>query len=209
VHSQRTNSIAAAELVNLADQYLDAQKRFRDLQHRVDAMDEESCRRHFQSMPEVLRRSPADLDIGLPDIREPELGRELAWDCEAFVGKLRKPKWLFCTVDGEDRDFAQFRKVVPSAEARARADEIIIAFDAWNLDRMKPRGYWKLSREKNRADKAWARLEVELGDTRASTVEGMIAKMRCARAYECWVDDDIQDGQRTPWRYRFWMICKR
>jgi len=57
-----------------------------------------------------------------------------------------------------------------------------------------PRGYRKATREAKKADRVWTRLEKSLGNTRATTFEGMIAKMRCARAYECWVDDDIQDG---------------
>ena len=84
--------------------------------------------------------------------------------------------------------------VAPAPAARARADEIIEAFDKWNADKKVPRGYRKATREAKKADRVWTRLEKSLGNTRATTFEGMIAKMRCARAYECWVDDDIQDG---------------
>jgi len=61
-------------------------------------------------------------------------------------------------------------------------------------DKKVPRGYRKATREANKAGRVWTRLKKSLGNTRATTFEGMIAKMRCARAYEGWAYEDIQDG---------------
>jgi hypothetical protein len=138
------------------------------------------------------RRSPSpSARRGLPNIRMAEWGRPIAWDCEAFVGKLRDEKWSKCTItdNGEDDKLIHYLNAAPPPAARARADEIIAAFDAWT--KKMPRGYWKLARGANKADRAWGRLEKQVGSARATTVEGMIAKMRCGRS---WKHDDIQDG---------------
>ena len=125
----------------------------------------------------------AKVVLGLPDITDSKLGRKLAWDCEAFVRKLREPKWLSCTLTGdEDDQTLHFRKAVPSAEARGRADEIIAAFDKWKKERA-PRGFKKAEREANKAFKEFARIQDEVDATPAQTVEGLMAKVRCAKAW--------------------------
>ncbi len=72
--------------------------------------------------------------------------------------------------------------IVPSKAARARADQIVAAYDEWAKERIPPRGYKKLARESDRAFDATTRLENKILKTRATTIEGMIAKIRCAHA---------------------------
>jgi hypothetical protein len=123
------------------------------------------------------------LALGLPDIKDSKLGRELAWDCEAFVGKLREPKWLSCNLTGdEDDQTLRFRRTTPSAEARGRSDEIIAAFDKWKEERA-PRGFRKAERECNKAFKEFVRIQDKVDATPAQTIEGLTAKVRCAKAW--------------------------
>jgi hypothetical protein len=96
--------------------------------------------------------------------------------------------------DGDELLGSTVKAVEPSAAARARADEILAAFDKWNVNGKPPRGYRKAVREQDKARKVWDRIEIQICDTRASTMEGMIAKFRCARAYEGWEHEDVEDG---------------
>jgi hypothetical protein len=119
---------ADQELIELADQYVDVGQKWSDLNRLVDQMD---FGVKAKPMPEVLRWREADAALGLPDIEKFD-SRDLAWDCEAFVGKLRPEKWISCTRTGGDDDFTMHvRTMAPSVETRARADEIIAAFDKW------------------------------------------------------------------------------
>lgn len=75
-----------------------------------------------------------------------------------------------------------WQATTPSAEARARADEIIAAFDKWKKER-EPRDFKKTEREANKAFKAFARIQDEVDATPAQTIEGLMAKVRCAQAW--------------------------
>jgi hypothetical protein len=91
------------------------------------------------------RRSPSpSARRGLPNIRMAEWGRPIAWDCEAFVGKLRDEKWSKCTItdNGEDDKLIHYLNAAPPPAARARADEIIAAFDAWTKRCLGATGNW-------------------------------------------------------------------
>lgn len=76
----------------------------------------------------------------------------------------------------------------PSPEARARADEIIAAFDQWEKmrDRKKPRGMVAAERKREKASKLVIKLEKQIAKMPATSIAGMIAKARWAQAY----DDD-------------------
>jgi beta-phosphoglucomutase-like phosphatase (HAD superfamily) len=78
---------------------------------------------------------------------------------------------------------------------RRRADEIIAAFDDWHKDGPPPRGYKKACREKDRAEREYCRIEKQIAGTRATTLAGMLAKIRCAQGYaKSGEIDDIEDG---------------
>jgi hypothetical protein len=136
-------------------------------------------------IPDVLQWRDEDPALGLPDIRGSEIGdRAIAWDCEHFVGQLRPAKWGSVTKTGDDDDMIlHWQNKAPSAEARARADEIIAAFDKWKKER-KPRGFKKAKRECDKAYTSYKQIEDEIADTPATTFQGMLAKIRCAKAYD-------------------------
>jgi hypothetical protein len=68
----------------------------------------------------------------------------------------------------------------------------VAAFEAWYNKR--PRGYKKALRELARAGKAYDRLEIEVANTPATTIDGMQAKIRCARAWEREEIESISGG---------------
>jgi hypothetical protein len=187
-HSERADSIADAELMALADQYIVAEQKFCDLNRKVDQMDSV---RWDVPMPETLRWRESDAELGLPGLCPKPDDHPPIWDRPEDVDKLRAEKWLFCSMtETEDVQTVIMRKITPSAAARARAGEIIAAYDEWDAKQeRKPRGYWKAVKERERADRAYMRIEQQIAETRAKTVEGLIAKLRCARAYA--KSDDI------------------
>jgi|ERR1700736_4685673 len=83
----------------------------------------------------------------------------------------------------EDELTTTTRRFLPSDAAHARADEIIAAYDEWHKDGKPPRGYKKAVREKDKAERAHLQIEKQIGETRATTLAGMLAKVRCAQAY--------------------------
>jgi hypothetical protein len=185
-----------AKLFALADQYLAAQKRYRELSYQVDQMERQFKYRESRGpVPTVLHWRESDAEIGMPALYPKPDDHLPIWDRPIDVDKIRDEEWwTFSKVHTDTEITESAKKIRPSAAARVRADEIIAAFDKWKVEGKPPRGYRKAVREMKQADKAWGRLEIGIRDTRASTVEGMIAKMRCARAYEGWADEDVQDG---------------
>jgi hypothetical protein len=164
-----------AELLALVDEYVVAEQRWCDLNTAVDRME---CDDHRKRMPDVLQRTEADTQLGLPSlvIRD-------AWDCPANVNQLREERWPVGTRTGTpDNMTFRFQLLPPSPEARARADEIIAAFEKWNAKR-RPRGFKKLERERDKAFEIYADLEERIEATPAATIQGLMAKIRCAQAY--------------------------
>jgi hypothetical protein len=54
------------------------------------------------------------------------------WDRPIDVDPLREVKWLISSKsEADDEVTVSLRKVTPSPAARARADEIIAAYDDW------------------------------------------------------------------------------
>jgi hypothetical protein len=74
--------------------------------------------------------------------------------------------------------------VLPSEEARARADEIISAFDK-REKRRASRGFRKAERENEMAYEAYAQIHEAIAATPAATLQGMLAKVRCVRVDGC------------------------
>ena len=70
----------------------------------------------------------------------------------------------------------------PSAAARARADEIVSAFDTWQKRRdRRPRGYRAAERAMDAAGRRLCDLERKICSTRARSLAGLIAKARLGR----------------------------
>jgi len=171
-----------AELIALADQCVSAWKAWCQQDRLVNKMDEQASR---LPLPQVLEWREEDAHLGLPVNKSDKLkSRELAWDCEYFVGKLRPAKWPVSTMLGDNEDMTLFYRLVePSPAARARADEIIAAFDSWWASERYPRGFRTAKRKANKLYREYERLEERTSHLRATTIEGMMAKVRCARAY--------------------------
>jgi hypothetical protein len=163
-----------SKLLALADEYVIAEQRYSDLAIVVDRMNERT------DPPEVLRIRPSDLELG----RSPSFDKSDGfWQRPCDLDQWRRlDEWeIECTKTEDRMEMVQWR-VPASDELKARAAEIVTAFDAWCEKR--PRGYKKAGRELARAEKAYLLLEAEVANTRALTIDGMRAKIRCARAWE-------------------------
>jgi hypothetical protein len=189
--SNRSNTVADAELIALVDQYVVAEQRYCDLNRKADLIEGESNHRR-NPVPEILSWRASDAELGLPSLWSDPKDHPPVWDRPIDVNRIRDAEWTVVSkyaIEGECS--ITLRDVTPSAAARARADEIIAAFDKWHEDAKPPRGYKKAVRERDKAYRASNRLEAQIAETPATTLEGMRAKIRCAQAFEC--DDDIQN----------------
>jgi hypothetical protein len=76
------------------------------------------------------------------------------------------------------------RTIKPSDELRERAEEILAAYDKWDAEHQKkPAGYKAAKRAYERAADIETGLEQQIDAIQATTIEGMIAKARCAEVY--------------------------
>jgi hypothetical protein len=169
-------------LLTLAEEYIVAEKKWCDLNSKVDNMEGDI---HRGPVPSVLHRRETDDELGLPPIYAKPDDHPQIWDRPIDIDHLRETKWWATTAVRTDDEFsACSRAFVPSDAARARADEIIAVYDLWRGEKLKgPRGYKTACREKNRAEREYMRIEKEIQNTRATTIEGLMAKVRCAHAY--------------------------
>ena len=178
------NPIADSKLLALADEYVVAEQRWGDL---VTAVDEMCC--HRKHLPEVLRIRPQDLELG----RKPWEATDEFWHRPCDIRQWR------CLMDfkteykeeGDRSEIVQWT-IKPSEELSSRGAEIVAAFDAWY--NKKPRGYKKAVREMKRAERAYLRLEAEIYNTQATTIEGMRAKIRCAQVWQREEIESINGG---------------
>ncbi|MDP1868457.1 MAG: hypothetical protein Q8L13_19235 [Bradyrhizobium sp.] len=182
-----------AALFALIDEFVAADKKYRELRSAVDRM--EDAFRHPEprgKMPDVLRWRRSDKKLGLPMPYICPAFPKPIWDREIHVCSLRGKKWLrserVLIKDHPTKGmfYSRMWMVTPSKAARTRADEIIAAFDEWNPggrgDAPPPRGFKKLQRECDRADKVASKLQDQVCGWRATTMEGMLAKVRAAHA---------------------------
>lgn len=190
-HSKRASSLADAELLKLAEEYINAEQKYCDLIPLVEKMEVSD---EANPCPEVLRWREHDAALGLPFSF---VGADPWFDRPYKVDKLRKAEWTVGSkIESEDEFTVSVRKFAPSEAARARANEIIAVFEQWWQKRCKPqRGYKKAQREADRAEREYRRLEDQIAETRAKTFEGMLAKVRCAQAY---VKGEVEIGKIDP-----------
>src|SRR5437870_157697 len=94
---------------------------------------------------------------------------------------MRKPEWLETVVldPPEGLQYARgaqgLQCYVPSPEARARADEIVAAYDEWSPKQDAP-GSRKREARSERMFNKLSRLENKINKRRARTLVGLIAK---------------------------------
>jgi hypothetical protein len=187
--SKRANSIADAESIALVDEYILAEQKYCDLNRKVDLMEGETNHRR-KPVPDALNWRDSDAKLGLPSLWHSSEDHPPIWDRPIDVNQIRDATWTVCSkyaVEGETS--VTLRDVIPSVAARARADEIIAAFDEWQKEGKPSRGYKTAVRETDKAYRASERLEAQIAETPATSLEGMRAKIRCAQAFEC--DDEI------------------
>ena len=175
-NSKRSAAVADSGLIALAEQYIAAEQQFCDLHMAVDRMNGECS-----TLPEALRIHPGDAELG----RKALAPEDEYWHRPCDIGQWRRLETfeLDSKSETDDRFEMAMRKIKPSAELRTRAEEIVSAYDEWVASRKKPRGYKKTVREMNRAERAYTRLEKQICETPATTLEGMLAKVQCAQAY--------------------------
>jgi hypothetical protein len=66
-----------------------------------------------------------------------------------------------------------------------RAEEIVAAYDKWAAEHHgKPKGYATAKRAYDKADSVETKIQDQILSLKATTLEGMIAKSRCAEVYE-------------------------
>jgi hypothetical protein len=133
-------------------------------------------------MPDALRVRPGDAELGLPQSCSDEALDRIGYSlmgCD--IEEMRKPEWWeTVTLDPPEglayaRGARGLQSYVPSPEARARADEIVAAYDEWHPKRS-PRG---IRGKEVRSERMWnklSRLEKKINKTRAKTFIGLLAK---------------------------------
>jgi hypothetical protein len=190
-----------AQLFALIVQFVAAERKYRELRLAVGQIEDGIDFSRRGPMPDVLQWRRTDRKLGLPPLDRQRLAEDatikagtleklaqLNWSGAPDVQRIRAAKWIHqARVAVKDHPTDGMFQVImkvrpPSKAARARADEIIAAYDAWAKPAALPRGFKKLEKEMNRADNAASRLEREVCDTRAATIDGMIAKVRAAHA---------------------------
>jgi hypothetical protein len=167
-----------AELFNLLKDHQSAAVEARRLYKAFEKFETKHFQRRCEQgkqMPEILRQQPEDLKLDLPKL----LGDANFYEFRE-VNDLRGETWPLSTFVNEgDKSVFTSWTITPSPAARARADEIIGAFDKWERQYNRhPRGYGVAKRANDAAEnRLWA-LERKIRDTRARSVPGLIAKAR-------------------------------
>lgn len=177
-----------AGLFALIDQFVVAERKYREEQCLVDRMQDDQFPEPVTKMPDVLRWRRNDAKLGLPQPHVCKAWPKPMWDKTINVDRLRGEKWTrvaHTPIKGHPIKgmFQQeMSMVIPSKAARSRADEIILAFDEWKPVRALPQGFKKRKLELKRLQSASIELEDQVCGTRATTIDGMLAKARAAHA---------------------------
>ena len=171
-NSARADSVVDAELLALADEYLIAEKKTLDLESAVTRIDDDLIlERRRRPLPDALRWRASDAEFW------PEPPENHVFD-QPLVMSLQAKKWPCSKIHTDDEISIRF--TMPSLAARARADEILAAFEQWRQEVKPPRGYKKLVRERDKAWRVSARLLARVSEVPARTVAGLLAKAKCA-----------------------------
>lgn len=180
-----------AKLFALIEQFVAADRKYRELRASIDrAEDHVKSTSKRAEMPDVLRWRKSDARLGVPHPYVCNAFPEPQFDRDMQVDPLRRKRWVLSTrvtVKGhliKGMFYEKMTMFTPSKAARARADEIIAAYDVWAKPaaRVYPRGFKKLEKECDRADKVASDLQFQVCEMRATTIDGMLAKVRAAHA---------------------------
>jgi hypothetical protein len=129
-----------AELFELVEQFIAADRKYRELSACVDRMEADAIYAR-DPLPDVLRWRKSDLKLGLPILYNCPAIPKPNWDAPIQVNQIRTKKWIRVEremikghpIKGMFNE--RMRVFTPSKAPRARADEIIATFDEWDKDR--------------------------------------------------------------------------
>ena len=189
-----------AKLIALAERCIAAEREFhaacdvRSIAEEAEAGTDRPRRRR----PKVLRVLRSDADLGIPIMAR---RGERWYDREFTVGVLREERWWtgeFERIRTDDYHGSIERCFTPSRAARARADEIIAAFDAWAPEEHKPtadqiRAFEEADRKSTLAGKRANALQDELAAMKAKTLSGVEAKARAVQAQ--WPGTELNEDE--------------
>jgi hypothetical protein len=185
-----------ADLMKLVNEYLTAHDEWRRLEEVLNRA--RKVQEAKYPMPDVLRVQPEDTELELPDQRGVYCGwldqraQRTNYHDGIWISALRKPQWKrLVEVDAPDGgSFYHHGSFDPSPAARARADEIVAAYDEWwprthrrtarTIEPRYPRGFGAVEKQKRRLDALLSKLEVKIIKTRARTFAGLLAKAKVA-----------------------------
>jgi hypothetical protein len=148
-------------------------------------------------MPEVLNVRPEDVELDIPDARDSleraqERARQYPDDPRYrdpyyfgnAVDQMRSPTWRMAKAEttgaaDEGETSVRYWRLQPSPAARARADEIVAAYDEWKprFDRL-PRAYSDAERKTDVPFNREQRLQRKIARTPARTLAGLAAKVK-------------------------------
>jgi hypothetical protein len=168
------------KLVELAEQFIAAVAERRRL---ADIRDEVLRAHRMSGFPEALRVRPGDAKFG----RTTWEATDEFWHRPCDIGKWRNINEVEHEMKGTADGFVvTVRRKEPAAELRERAEEIVTAYDKWDAEQKKkpPAAYKAAKRAYEKADRIEITLEEQIHTIQATTIEGMIAKARCAEVYE-------------------------
>jgi hypothetical protein len=175
-----------AALLQLFDEYMATVEEYQ----RVYGLYESGQAKHQERypMPDVLRVRPEDAELELPDNNGMYDGlffsRSSGEDYDVrWVDVLRRPKWkrlIEITPPGGE-PICHYAFFDPSSAARARADEIVAAYDKWQAKYWRyPRELRSIGRQADRLSKQKDKLRAKIDRTRAHTIAGLAVKAQVA-----------------------------
>jgi hypothetical protein len=185
--------------MNLVRQYLelDAERqKFDEVTERITAKWQAK-----RPMPDALRVRPGDAKLGLPCQFVSEHALEV-FGYSTSVEDMRKPEWCRAVEldPPEELKYARYARgasgvesYMPSPEARARADEIVAAYEEW-FPKRHPPGSRKREARSDRMFKRLNSLEAKINKKRARTIVGLLAKGYIASIAAPDPDDDPAIG---------------
>jgi hypothetical protein len=199
-----------AKLFKLVNEYLAADDERRRLEEVIDRGEKVQAAKH--PMPDVLRVLPEDAELELPDHNGVYDGlffdrssRETYEDA-MWIEALRRLQWKrLVEVHYPDAESTvRHGYFDPSPAARARADEIVTAYDEWwpklhrrtgrEIKPRLPRGFSAVEKQERRLSRLLSRLEAKINKTRARTFPELLAKAKIASVaapdMDDWIDAD-------------------
>jgi hypothetical protein len=175
-----------AKIFDLVEEYVAAEQRYSDASLAVDRLSGPKG-----SPPEVLRIQQRDLELG----RKPTSPSDEYWHRPCDMGQWRSlDNWECDKTETDDSMTLVSRRIPASPELVNRGAEIVAAFNAWSGKRQQ--GHVKATREMNRAQRNCDQVRNKLCETRATTLEGLRAKLRCLEADGSF--DDIGGSYAEP-----------